>query len=637
MQLLAPGFLLLLPLAFIPLILHLLSRLRLRRVAFPSLLLLQNIRRERFSWFRLKELILLILRTLAPLLLLLALTRPYLYTRLPLIGNRENLIIVLDNSWSMGYSNRWQQALSATRTLLNNTSRPVLILTASPETTFASRRNLTAILDTLKPSSLAPPVTPALNQAFTLSRELAAPVALISDLQRTAFPDTLISPPPAGLAIINLSTDRFVNAGVTRVYLDNHLIRAEVKNFSAFPLVRTVRLRLGERIEEQTLSLPPRTRSTVTFSASTATHSLTGTVEITTDSLPADDIRYFAFTVPESLPIGIVTTAGTTPRYLLLALTADTTAPWRPTVIDISEMSRTDLRQFAVLIVSDVTGLKPSDWERLNFYLTSGGTALFIAGSGSTAPLTANTGLNRYLKPLGWQKPTGFLTVAEVDTTHQILATFRKRDFATTRFFSYLQVDGGVLRHKRSQVPETALPLARLENGDPLIVEIPAQQIIIWTFAPAPEATDIVYSAVFAPLLHRTITYLAALPLRQEFTAGDTVRIRVNTTRPLLLFSPRGEKTISPEPAIPRPLTVITDTRLPGIYRIGEDTTATFAVNLQPEEGNLTPIDIKTLTRPGFRIINQFARPGSELTALLLSLAVAAFILEMLILALERR
>ncbi|MEO0005537.1 MAG: BatA domain-containing protein, partial [candidate division WOR-3 bacterium] len=83
MRFFSPQFFWLLPLAAIPFIIHLLSRLRLRRKDFPSLLLLQTVRRERFSWLRLKEIILLVLRTLTLLLLLFALTRPYLPVRSP--------------------------------------------------------------------------------------------------------------------------------------------------------------------------------------------------------------------------------------------------------------------------------------------------------------------------------------------------------------------------------------------------------------------------------------------------------------------------------------------------------------------------------------------------------------------------
>ena len=73
MGFLAPSLLPLAALAAIPIAIHILSRLRLKRADFPSLLLLTTARRERFSWLRLKELLLLIFRTLALLGLLLAL------------------------------------------------------------------------------------------------------------------------------------------------------------------------------------------------------------------------------------------------------------------------------------------------------------------------------------------------------------------------------------------------------------------------------------------------------------------------------------------------------------------------------------------------------------------------------------
>ena len=54
----APSLLPLTALAAIPVVIHILSRLRLKRAEFPSLLLLTTVKRERFSWLRIKELLL---------------------------------------------------------------------------------------------------------------------------------------------------------------------------------------------------------------------------------------------------------------------------------------------------------------------------------------------------------------------------------------------------------------------------------------------------------------------------------------------------------------------------------------------------------------------------------------------------
>jgi len=116
----APGLLPFAALAAIPVVIHILSRLRLKRAEFPSLLLLTTAKHERFSWLRLKELLLLIFRTLALLGLLLALARPFVRHRLPGLGRANDLIVVLDDSYSMSKPSQWQRALAVARELLNS-------------------------------------------------------------------------------------------------------------------------------------------------------------------------------------------------------------------------------------------------------------------------------------------------------------------------------------------------------------------------------------------------------------------------------------------------------------------------------------------------------------------------------------
>lgn len=601
------------PLAFLPVLIHLLSRLRLRRLSFPSLLLLQTVRRERFSWLRLREIVLLILRTLALLFLLFALTRPYLLRLLPGLKS-EDLIIILDDSYSMGYGDRWHHARRAAQQFVRAATRVRLILTSQPDTVFTGIKTLRALLDTITPSHAAPALTPALVRAFTESRTGTPPLVLITDLQRSALPETGLTKPPAPLHIVHLGSPKFVNAGIGRLYLDNHFIRAEIANYSTQPITRTVRLHRNSNVEEQTVNIAPRSTVTVSFTTPGAGPGLdTGFVQITADSLPLDDTRYFAFNIPAKVPVLVVRSPAVPDRYLNLVLAADSTGPFLPTTVDRNELSRLDLRRFPLLIITDAAILQPGDWDRIDFYLTAGGAALIIAGT----PLPDPSGLNRFLTVQGFNRPAGFLTVARVDTTHPILNIFHPRDFATTRFFATNRLTGGK-------------NLVFLSSGDPLIVEIPEKNLIVWTFAPAPFATDLVFKAPFAPLFIRTLTYLVTT-LRTEYIVGDTVTLPVKSLAPVTLSTPSGNMLISPQPGQPRPKIVFTDTRNPGIYRL--DSLA-FAVNPDAREGDLTPISNNLLPRTGITIQTQ-AVPTADLTALLLFLALLAFLMEMVILVSE--
>ncbi len=620
MRLLAPNFLLLLPFALIPLLIHLLSRLRLRRVPFPSLLLLQNVSRETFSWLRLKEVLLLILRTLLFLFLVFALSRPYLVAP-PLPGTKtENLIIILDDSYSLGYGNRWQTARTITQQLIQNSSRPRLILTSQPEAIFTNKRALLGLLDTIKPSATAGTITPALASASRLIQTQPMPIVVVTDLQQRALPETGITPPHQLIRVINLGSNSFENCGVSRVYAIDRVIKSEVVNYTNKPLTRTVRLKLRAQIEEQTVNLPARGSVIITFATrldQPGWH--TGWVQISPDSLPIDDTRYFAFFVPARRPVLILSSEAVSAHYINLALLADTAAPFLATEIKIDQFRRTELSRYPLLIITDAGILKEGDWQRLKFYLNSNGSVLLIAGTPVAQPFT----INRDLTLFGFLRPGGFVSISDIDTTHPILSVFRPRDFASVRFFSHSRLSGGKT-------------LIRLTDGDPLVVAHPGENLIVWAFAPGPEATDLIFKAPFAPLLHRTLNYLAQLPFKTEYTVGDTISVAVATTRPVLLATPLGEQSLTPEIHPLRPFIRVSETQTPGIYRVIEKDTFFLTVNPLPAEGDLTIADVALLQKRGVIVQSGGSATGTELTGLFLYLAVCVFALEMVILALER-
>lgn len=619
MRFFSPQFFWLLPLASIPLIIHLLSRLRLRRKGFPSLLLLQTVRRERFSWIRLKELILLILRTFTLLFLLFALTRPYLPVRISGFLKTERLLLIIDDSYSMGYGERWHKALAAARQISNLTSSPCLLLASQPETLFAGQSAVNDIIDTLKPSALAPLLNPAFNRAAAFVKNSPMPVVLITDLQERSFPESLPANLSGFLEIINVGSVGFENAGITRVFFGDNTIKAEISNHSHSTVSRIIRLKIDNHLEEQAIDLKPRTKTKINFSYRLEKPgTYTGTVELISDSLTIDNIRYFAFTVPKPRPVPIFTSAAVSGQYIYLALLADTNL-FKPFLVDISQLRKTELRKYPVIIITDAAALQGADFDRLEFYLHSGGSALVCA----PPPLPENSAINRYLKTIGSARPIGFVSVSEIDTSNPVLNIFRKEDFAQINVFCYSRLSGG---HT----------LIRLISGDPLVLELPEERLIIWSFAPVPEATDLVYKAAFAPLLHRTLAYLISLALKSEYTVGETIRLDVTSSKPFLLSAPLYEKSLIPEPALPRPYVLITGTKSPGIYKVINSDTLTIALNPLPEEGDLTLVPESTIARKGIKVRTGSGTTGTELSQWLFYLAAVCFFLEMLILALER-
>ncbi len=617
MRFFAPGFLWLMSLALIPVIIHLLSRLRLKRQEFPSLLLLQAVSRERFSWVRLKEILLLVIRTLILLLIPLGLSRPYLSLGNSRLSKIQQALVLLDDSYSLGYGQRWQKAIAVARQITQGSIKPLLILASEPESVFLGQSVVNSLLDTLQPSSLATPLTRVLIRAESIVRAQNLPIFLITDLQKNSLPDSDYFLRIPNLNVIFVGSTNFDNAGISRVYRHNSVIRAEVNNYSEKTVARTVRLVLEGHSAEQTISIPPHSYTVVDFALPLNQPGIyTGKVELSFDSLFADNVRYFVFEVLPRITVPIFASTEPSGRYLEMALSADSQFV-KTVIMNTNRLRSIDLRSYRLVIIGDVGALSPTDFDRLGFYLNSNGAAIFCLSDVKTGAVLA-----RHLKFDSLVQTAGFVSPNDVDTAHPIFEIFQRSHLSTVRVFKYVRIAGGK-------------PLLRLSDGHPLIVEIPEENLIVWTFSPQPEYSDIVFKAVFAPLLHRTVTYLARIQERSEYTVGDSVVITLPTARPVILSTPAGERTVSPVVDQQRAVVKITDTRIPGIYQLSNGEKRAIAINPLPAEGNLVPISVHWLRANGIRVQTDLADAGTEVTLPLFYWAGLLLAVEMIILGAE--
>jgi hypothetical protein len=628
----APGLLPFAALAAIPVIIHLLSRLRLKRAEFPSLLLLTTAKKERFSWLRLRELLLLIFRTLALLGLLLALARPYLRARLPGLGLGSDVVVVIDDSYSMSEQSRWPRALAAARGLLGSTGagRRVALATATDRLPSAGLQWQTArralpVLDSLKPSSSGATLGPAMERAVALARPQGAAVFVITDLQARAIPDSWQPPRDVAVTLVDVGDKNTANAGVRRIYTEDRFpvagratrLKADLTNWSNTGTTRTVALTVGSRREEKAVSLRPRETAVVGFDASLSDSGFhSARVELSPDSVSADDVRWLVVRQPRRTPVLVVESQSGAAAFVARALGTDSASVFDLAVVPPSALGSRDIRRYAAVVITDAAVLGRADWTRLDFYLRSGGSALLMF-SGQPGDSALLGGL---IRASGLSVSSGFLSVSSVDTLHPVLEILKTTNFAGARFLSHVRLGAADSR-----------TLARLTDDDPLILEIPHHRLILWAFAPDPVCTDLVYKAAFVPLLHRTLLYLSGASDRNEHAVNDTLRVPVADAGPVGVSAPWGRTTVTPAPGAGRPEAVLTRTGLPGIYTIG---TRPVAVNVPAEEGDLTRASAGELVRRGYQVSKGTVDTTSDLSGAALWAAAVAFAVEMLLLAL---
>src|SRR6478735_4217432 len=114
MSFLAPLFFVGLGAIAIPIFVHLIQRERKRVVEFPSLMFVQKIPYQSVQRRRIRHWFLLLMRAAAIALIVMAFARPFFpqgaAATLAAAGGSREVVVLLDQSASMGYGDHWQRA-----------------------------------------------------------------------------------------------------------------------------------------------------------------------------------------------------------------------------------------------------------------------------------------------------------------------------------------------------------------------------------------------------------------------------------------------------------------------------------------------------------------------------------------------
>src|SRR5213596_1239833 len=126
MTFLTPFFLFGLAALAIPVLVHLIQRERKRVVEFPSLMFVRRIPYQSVRRRRIRHWALLMLRAAAVALIVAAFARPF-FRRTAVAnaatGGAREVVVLLDQSASMGYGDHWRKAQDAARSVVRGLGR----------------------------------------------------------------------------------------------------------------------------------------------------------------------------------------------------------------------------------------------------------------------------------------------------------------------------------------------------------------------------------------------------------------------------------------------------------------------------------------------------------------------------------
>lgn len=671
----------------LPIIIHILNRRRIRKVPFSSLEFIFELSRRRMSKVNLRRWIILLLRTLAIVLLVLAFARPTLRSNAALFmpGKApKHVVICLDASASMRAERETGTAFTVAQDIAKkvvdesggNDVIDIVVSRGQSETVFDSgtrnKQIVKNMIDNLEPSNEHGVLSRGVDAAVEKIRSSeikTGEVYVISDFRESA--DSLrVGDDRDGIGVILLPVYREAidNVSIDRVFTPRKLIRpGEVVRISValsnhsrqtaadFPVELVID---GKRKAEELVSLSPSASTTITFSVSV---NRWGTyrcrVSKNRDRLSVDDDRFFLLEVSQKVPVTLMRGRKFTDEgnqvaayfYVDKALNprGSGDGEFGVTVIDEKDLTASSLPQKGVVVWTEPKELDRNRFELLRRYVAGGGALLVFLGAD-------RKGLwrdERFAEFLGFQKPVmrestppqGF---SAFQKAHPVFHLFNDEELellSASRIRQYIAVSG--------IAPDSIL--AYIGAGDPGIWECRRGEgrVIVVAASPDMPSGDLPLSPMFLPLIHTAVSYLASASgseSHEENLAGDDLFFDLPRTwdrqGALRVVGDGGEEKVPVLFEGPQAETraMVSHPGDVGFYDLLSDTTVVSraAVNVDTRESNLNPRAFDEGDMGLARIIDisgdlaadlQRERQGREVYGLFLLLAISALALESLL------
>ena len=566
MAFLNPFFLFGLLAAGIPLLIHLWNRRRVVTIDFSSLMFLAAAHRENARRFQLRQLLILLLRMAIVAIIALALARPFLTLGLPVASVRAktDVVIVLDNSYSMGYQEvdgvRFEKAKTLATdildTLRHGDSATLILMSDTPQPVFQQLtpdlESVIAAINTAKISYRTTNVQSSLELAHEIlaaSEQLNKELYLISDFAQNGWENWGRLPNRSGarISLIPVTENEAHNISIEEIRPSNQLIgvnlllqlNVTIVNHSTASLDQNILTLFigGEKQKTVNASFDRAAETlntTLTHTFSTpGTH--TGYLTLTEDRLNIDNRRYFALEVLGEVRVLCV---GEETDYLTLALNPNnvvadqtffpaTNAPLKtesrrpiantmilPTQCTPAEFENFPLEDYDVIILADVPKVtRQSDTQLQEFIRQGKSIIVFLSSQSDSTSYNALSSLwlpAEVGTPLAWTPPQQVGTYQE---SHPIFDIFPSAGFSTQYAPQFYK---GVALQPTAE----SKVIARFEDDTPFLVErIQGTSAVLLyncglfgqhrTSATTQYTNDLFVNPYFLPMLQQSVLYTA--------------------------------------------------------------------------------------------------------------------------------
>ena len=600
----------------IPIIIHLISLRHTRDTEFSTLRFIKSLKHETIRRLRIKQWLLVLLRTIAILCLILMFSRPLMTGTLTskLAGDIESrAVIIVDNSASMAVHtgdgtllDRAKSSLPAilkglegeTTVELYQTNPPRKLFSGSHEEGRSIMTGVKGIVQTNMTDNLWTMIDSVLQmvEASEPNRECF----IISDFQ-SAPSFTIDSLNPNSdwkyYCILQPKVENNISISevsvLSQIKLPNHLVKLNTRVGNGGVIDKRnipVELYLNdERVGQIVSQFEPSKFKDFMFQVYPGkTGIINGKIVIPDDDFPMDNFRNFDLVIPNQIAVKVIGQSMEELFLLDLALSA-ITGETELLLIDrdlSDDVERLFLSDIDILLLHNPTNLSNSAIEDLQRFLMNGGGLIWFVGNdlNQTDPVAwpSLLKLPELIKTRHLDGESFFSTLI-VDENHSLFTDLNINNMneELPQVFGYNEV--------RLQMNHT--PLIKLNNGHPLLIESKAfgSSGFVFTSPLNLGWNDLSVKGLLVPLLHRMLILLGTKEFNvQPLLVGQDKIIDIkgdNINAEWVLMTPM-ENEIKLIPDYTNEKLLITQTSELGSYHVFADGNlfSSFSTVLSPHE-----------------------------------------------------
>ena len=600
----------------IPIIIHLISLRHTRDTEFSTLRFIKSLKHETIRRLRIKQWLLVLLRTIAILCLILMFSRPLMTGTLTskLAGDIESrAVIIVDNSASMAVHtgdgtllDRAKSSLPAilkglegvTTVELYQTNPPRKLFSGSHEEGRSIMTGVKGIVQTNMTDNLWTMIDSVLQmvEASEPNRECF----IISDFQ-SAPSFTIDSLNPNSdwkyYCILQPKVENNISISevsvLSQIKLPNHLVKLNTRvGNGGVTDKRNIPVELylnDERVGQIVSQFEPSKFKDFMFQVYPGkTGIINGKIVIPDDDFPMDNFRNFDLVIPNQIAVKVIGQSMEELFLLDLALSA-ITGETELLLIDrdlSDDVERLFLSDIDILLLHNPTNLSNSAIEDLQRFLMNGGGLIWFVGNdlNQTDPVAwpSLLKLPELIKTRHLDGESFFSTLI-VDENHSLFTDLNINNMneELPQVFGYNEV--------RLQMNHT--PLIKLNNGHPLLIESKAfgSSGFVFTSPLNLGWNDLSVKGLLVPLLHRMLILLGTKEFNvQPLLVGQDKIIDIkgdNINAEWVLMTPM-ENEIKLIPDYTNEKLLITQTSELGSYHVFADGNlfSSFSTVLSPHE-----------------------------------------------------